>query len=59
MTTTHTSREHLDAEEISKTSTRELWRYVKRELAFLSSAEQRRIPQSVHAAIDELSKRTR
>lgn len=57
--TTKTMRSHPTVEAIAVCPTRQLWQYVIAELDFLATPDQRRVPQSVDAAIRELHKRTR
>jgi len=56
---THATRDHPKVEDIAGMNDRDLAAYVKRELDFLSSEEQRRIPLPVRAALDEFMKRAR
>ena len=53
----HIFREHPPVESVPKMSDRELWKYVRAEVDFLSTPEQKRVPISVSAAMDELHRR--
>lgn len=54
---THATREHPTVDDIARMTTTQLWRYTLTEVEFLTTPDQRRIPQPVEAAIRELHKR--
>lgn len=55
----HIAREHPMLEEIPKMTKKDLWRYVLTEIDFLVTPEQKRLPQSLSAAMHELARRDR
>lgn len=53
----HIFREHPAVDAVPKMNDRELWRYLRAEMDFLSTPEQKRVPVAVSAAVDELERR--